>query len=102
LGKVVYYDAPALRPHVVEWLETNVKDRKGDKDCNKGWCVGSGDYNSKGYVYDFTIFFHRKADAMAFIKEFSKYKKPTDYWDYFNCDRKVLNLETLKYEPHKD
>lgn len=85
-----------FKPHVLKWLEDNVADRQ-DPDCEKGWCIGSTQYRSTD-IGSLTVFFHRKRDAMAFIKEFSKYKKPVCYCQYFTDVRKKLNLETLKYE----
>lgn len=86
-----------LKPHVVQWLEKNVKDRK-DPDCVKGWCVGSAEYVAFDSSASFTVFFHRKSDAMDFIKTFSKYKKPINYCQYFSDVRKKLNIDTMKYE----
>lgn len=87
-----------LRKEVQEWLTVNVADRTG-WDINKGWAIGTDEYNRAAYAQrSFDIFFHRKRDLMNFIKEFSKYKKPTDYFDYFRDTRKKLNLESLRYE----
>lgn len=87
---------PNLKPHVLQWLEDNVKDRP-NKESPKGWCIGNTSYRHTN-VLDFTIFFHRRSDALAFVKEFSKWKKPTFYCNYFKDIRKELNLETLRYE----
>ena len=92
-------DVPNLKPHVLQWLHENVKDRKYENQCEKGWCVGSTAYRSRN-PYELTVFFHRKNDAMNFIKTFSKYKKPVIYHQYFADVRKILNLETLKYEDY--
>ena len=93
-------DAPVinLKPHVLKWLEENVEDRKNDPDCNKGWCIGSTKYRSRD-CSSLSIFFHRKRDAMKFIKTFSSFKKPIHYCQYFTDVRKKLNTETMKYEP---
>ena len=81
----------------MEWLNNNVKNRVGET-YPQGWAIGSDAYNRSSYAQGaFDIFFHRKRDLMNFIKEFSKYKKPTFYFDYFNDTRKELNLDTLKY-----
>lgn len=85
-----------LKPHVLAWLEENVKDRK-DEGNNKGWCIGDTEYRATD-TYSMSVFFHRKPDAMAFIKTFSIYKKPTHYCQYFTNVRKKLNLNTMKYE----
>lgn len=85
-----------LKPYVLQWLHENVSDRKGE-ECNKGWAIGSIRYRSNE-VSSFTIFFHRKSDAMRFIKTFSVHRKPIYYCQYFTDIRKKLNLETMKYE----
>lgn len=88
---------PNLHPEVLKWLEENVADRP-DKDSPKGWCVGSTEYRATGSSVSFSIFFHRRKDAMDFIRKFSKWKKPIHYCQYFKDIRKTLNLETGKYE----
>lgn len=87
---------PNLKPHVLQWLTDNVKDRP-DKDSPKGWCVGNVEYRNINKL-SLSIFFHRKNDALAFVKQFSKWKKPTFYCNYFKDVRKSLNLDTLKYQ----
>lgn len=83
-----------LKPEVLAWLEANVKDRR-DSEQPKGWCVGNDDYHMRGrYENSINVFFERRLDALAFIKEFSVYKKPTTYFDYFKEIKKELNLET--------
>jgi hypothetical protein len=90
--------SPNLKPEVLQWLVDNVEDRpkSSGEDCLKGWCVGSTEYRHTdgGSI---TIFFHRRKDAMAFIKKWSKWKKPTHYCQYFTDVRKKLDLETMKY-----
>ncbi len=91
-----------LSPNVLQWLSDNVLPRKGF-DINEGWAIGTDEYNRTSYPQGaFDIFFHRKRDLMNFIKEFSKYKKPTVYFDYFNDTRKELNLKTLKYKTENE
>lgn len=98
-GKTIQIEYPIKIPtfenYVFEWLDSNVKDR-GDTDSPKGWCIGDDDYrySDKSSI---TVFFHRKTDAMNFIKTFSKYKKPVNYCQYFTDVRKTLDLTTLKY-----
>lgn len=87
---------PNLKPNILQWLHDNIKDRKDD-ECHKGWAVGSTDYRALN-PYQFNIFFHRKKDAMAFIKKFSTYKKPTHITNYFADERFKLNIETMKYD----
>lgn len=88
-------DAYRLKPEVIDWLNENVKDRK-DPDYPQGWCCGDDVYQSTGM--DMSIFFHRKADALAFIERWSRFKQPTTYFDYFKSPivRKELNFETNK------
>ena len=83
-----------LKPEVIEWLNVNVPD---DKDGNKMWCIGSEEYlmNDRSGI---NIFFQQRRHAMAFIKRWSKWKKPVMYTQYFTDVRKTLNLETLRYE----
>lgn len=85
-----------LKKELLDWLDKNVEDRTG-YDCNKGWCIGSTEYRGKDASYSMSVFFHRKSDAMKFIKTFSKWKKPINYCQYFTDVRKKLDLETLKY-----
>ena len=85
-----------LKPEVIEWLNENVKDRK-DSDCVKGWAYGSDEYRSHDSSVSMSIFFHRRNDAMKFIKTFSVFRKPIHYLNYFKDDRKELNLDTLTY-----
>lgn len=92
-----------LKPEVLEWLDSNVPDLNADKFDNghcKAWAVGSTAYRAGDSASSFGIFFQRRRDAMAFIKRWSKWKKPVYYCQYFTDVRKKLNLETLKYEPH--
>lgn len=87
---------PNFKPHVIDWLTTNVADRK-DKNSPKGWCIGNASYRNTNTL-QLTVFFHRKLDAMRFIKTFSKWGKPTFYHHYFHDVRKKLDVTTLKYE----
>ena len=82
-----------LKPEVIQWLEENVKDRK-DSDYKKGWCIGSDDYLYRDRYNGINLFFERRSDAMAFIKKWSVYGKPTTYFDYFRSIRKEYNPKT--------
>lgn len=85
-----------LRADVAEWLAANVKDRKAPSDVEggpKGWAVGSDEYNSTSGIH-FTFFFHRRSDAMAFIKRWSVHKRPVNYLNYFTDRRFKLNPAT--------
>lgn len=91
-------DTYRLKPEVVEWLNANVKPRiDEDKQDSSGWGVGSDFYNVHS-VISFSIFFHRRRDALAFIKHWSEHKKPTFYFNYFHDIKKKLNLTTNKLE----
>lgn len=81
-----------LKPEVIDWLHNNISDFKG----GKGWCIGSEDYDDCSTSY--TVFFQRRKDAMKFIKTWSVHKKPIRYVQYFTDVRKILNIETGKYE----
>ena len=83
------------KQHVMDWLEANVPD---DRNGKKMWCIGSDEYLASGSSCSTSFFFQRRRDAMAFIKEFSEYKKPVFYTQYFTDVRRELNLETMKYE----
>ena len=90
-----YRTISVFKPEVLEWLDKNVPDMKGEK----AWCVGSNDYNIEGSASGISVFMQRRRDAMLFIKTFSKWKKPINYCQYFTDVRKVLDLKTLKYKP---
>jgi hypothetical protein len=89
------------RADVLEWLNTNVKDRKLIKwqiqkgESAKGWSVGTDEYNSATGI-SFSFFFEREHDGMNFIKHWSVYKKPTYYCQYFKDIRKELDFKTGK------
>lgn len=98
VGREIYKDVPNFNPDVLKWLEDNVKDCARGLEV-KGWCIGSPEYRLLNTTH-LSVFFQRRKDAMAFIKEFSTYKKPIIYHHYFNDVRKKLNLETMKYEKY--
>jgi hypothetical protein len=80
-----------IKPEVLKWLGKNAKDNLQQGE--KGFAVGSDDYNSKG-IMDFKVFFYRRSDAMRFIKRWSVFQKPTTYFDYFKEIRKQYNFKT--------
>ena len=94
-----HYTTRRLKPEVMQWLKDNIKDRKlhkwaierGEKP--QGWCVGDDLYNS-GDPISFTVFFERTGDALKFIKQWSVYKKPIDYLNYFRNVRKKYDPKT--------
>lgn len=83
-----------LKPEVMDWLTENIPDTKE----GKGWCVGNDYYVATDSRSSYSVFFQRRKDAMAFIKRWSKWKKPLHYTQYFTDVRKVLNMKTGKYE----
>lgn len=85
-----------LKPDVVDWLNENIKDRKDE--CVKGWAYGSDKYLCRDSGISLSIFFHRRNDAMKFIRTFSVFKNPVFFLNYFKDERKMLNMETLKLE----
>lgn len=88
-----------VEDHVIDWLMENVADRpkppKGQS--SKGWAISSTESRVHA-EFCMSFFFHRKSDAMAFIKQFSEYGKPVFYHQYFSDVQKKLNLSTRKYE----
>ena len=83
-----------LKPEVIEWLNTNIPNRK-DKDSPKGWAIGTNEYNSH-HPISFNVFFDKQRDGMAFIKQWSHYKNPVHYLNYFKDIRKELDSKTGK------
>lgn len=79
-----------LNDDVINWLHKNIKDQL---DGTKGWCVGNDEYNSRDL--DFSIWFYRRKDALAFIRQWSVYKKPTGSYNQNSYIEKKLNLETM-------
>lgn len=75
-----------LKPEVIHWLETNVKDRNNPEQ-PKGWCIGDEEY-LKNDILNLDIFFHRQKDAFAFARQFAKHKTFDSYFDYFREIRK--------------
>jgi hypothetical protein len=75
---------------VIQWLHHNIKP---SKTCN-GWCIGDDKFNSNEGLMGMTVWFFRRKDALAFIKQFSEYKKPTSYYNQFTETRKFYNPKT--------
>ncbi len=87
-----------LNKEVVDWLNVNIKDKKGTNkktplEERKGWAI----YSEKESIEDsknrFTIFFHRQIDALKFIKTFSVFKEPTIYFDYFHSEASEISID---------
>lgn len=90
-----------LKQNVLEWLNENVKDvlnlenQKLDINESKAWAIGNNEYISRND--HFTIFFKRELDALKFIREFSIFKEPIFYFDYFSEDRRNMDLNKYIY-----
>lgn len=92
-------ETTGLNQEVIDWLNDNIEDRKFvSEDCEiqerKAWAIGDDKYNSNT-PWEFKLFFARQKDALKFIKEWSIYKKPTFYFDYFHSDRRELDINEL-------
>jgi hypothetical protein len=83
-----------LKEEVLNWLNTNIKDR--NKEPKKGWAIGSQNFYKNKLSY-YEIFFEREEDALKFIKEWSEFKKPLRIFNG-STSRKQLNLTNMKYE----
>lgn len=84
-------EVPYLKDEVLDWLN-NLPDLKRDYFKNgtlAAWCIPNKESRILSSV-EFAIFFGRRKDAMAFIKKFSVYKKPTSYCNYFKGDWRTL------------
>ncbi len=98
-GRKRMEDVYCLKPEVVQWLDANVKDKnckmegRTELSLSKGWGVGTDQYNVKNRS-SFSLFFERPKDALAFIKQWSEYKNPVDYLNYFQDIRRKLNPKT--------
>jgi len=97
MKEVYQKSSVTLKPEVIIWLDKNVKDKLNTKitdplEDRKAWAIGNLKYNS-ATSYQITIFFDRQLDALSFIKEWSIYKKPTYYFDYFHDDRREIDIE---------
>lgn len=89
-GYATKLNVPKLKQEVIDWLNENVKDNPKPYDqCAKGWCMGNDDYRANDRS-NLALFFHRRSEAMAFVKRWSVHKKPTTYLDYFKDIRKEL------------
>ena len=89
----------ALKEDVIDWLNENIKDRKGSTketpiNERKAWCTGNDEYNTK-QSYQIHVFFSRQKDALRFIEHFSIYKKPTFYFDYFHSERREMDIKDI-------
>ena len=94
-------DCPMLKQEVIEWLNKNIKPQK---DGEPGWAMGNDQYRVI-QTYELTLWFQRRNDAKKFIRTWSKHKKATSYFNYFDdpITNLLLDTETGKYyNRHKD
>ena len=87
-----------LKQEVIEWLNENVKDKKDSNENTpleerKGWAIGNVGFRHK--EDGVTIFFERQLDALKFIRKFSIFKEPTQYFDYFE-DKQSIEMHPKK------
>jgi len=96
IERMAITDCPVLKNEVVDWLNENIKPQK---DGEPGWAIGNDEYRLI-QNYRLTLWFQRRNDAKKFIRTWSKYKKSTSYFNYFDdpITNLVLNLETGKHE----
>lgn len=89
---------PTLNNETIKWLNENIPDQKFSDENDtlenkKAWAIGSDKYLLKDRKI--SIFFARQSDALRFIKEFSIFKTPTLYFDYFHDDHREMKLEDI-------
>ena len=87
-----------LKQEVIEWLNENVKDKifadeNTPLEDRKGWAIGNVGFRHK--EDGVTIFFERQLDALKFIRKFSIFKEPTQYFDYFE-DKQSIEMHPKK------
>jgi hypothetical protein len=85
-------ECPTLKPEVLAWLHENIKPPKSPADLKEdqwGWAMGNPSYRIRGMI-GLNLWFYRRSDAMAFIRTWSVYKKPTSYFNYFSGYRWTL------------
>ena len=76
-----------LKQEVIDWLNENIKNKLGSNkntplEDKKGWAIGNDAYRLTDHS-QLNIFFDRQIDALKFIRKFSIFKEPTNYFDYF-------------------
>lgn len=75
-----------LKPEVLAWLNENVADQK--------WAVGTDAYNSIDTL-SYKVFFQSYRDAQKFIKRWSEFGKPVNYFNYFRDIRRKLDTKSM-------
>lgn len=103
-------NVPIIKQELLDWLNENIKDQKSfDEDDEeiyvKGWAIYSLETLVNESKNNFNIFFARQIDALKFIHQFSIFKEPTIYFDYFKDESseistdKIINILTdLNYD----
>lgn len=91
---------PMIKQELLDWLNENIADQKSfDEDdeeiYSKGWAVYSLETLVNESKNDFNIFFARQIDALKFIHEFSIFKEPTIYFDYFKDECSELSTDKV-------
>jgi len=87
----------SLKNNVIDWLNNNIPNnfigitKDSPIEDIKAWGVGSPKYNSHS-IDEITVFFSRQIDALRFIEKWSCYEKPTFYFDYFNDERREMDI----------
>lgn len=89
-------DCPILKEEIISWLNENIKPQK---DGEPGWAMGDDQYRVI-QTYELTLWFQRRNDSKKFIRTWSKFKKATSYFNYFDdpITNLVLDTETNKYK----
>ena len=59
-----------------------LRDKNTPLEDKKGWAIGNDAYRLTDHS-QLNIFFDRQIDALKFIRKFSIFKEPTNYFDYF-------------------
>lgn len=75
-----------LKPEVLAWLNENVADQR--------WAIGTDAYNSQDSLC-FNVFFQSYRDAQKFIKRWSEFGKPVNYFNYFRNIRRKLDTNSM-------
>lgn len=92
LKKLFYKNIPQLKEEIVNWLNENIED---NKDGTKSWAYGNDEYLLQDGKDKFNIFFQRQIDALMFIHQWSIFKEPLQYYDYFNSQSSEIKLEKV-------
>lgn len=81
-----------LQQEVTDWLNANIKNTKDEP----GWCMGNEEYRNISTSLSMMLWFYRRRDALAFIRHWSCYKKPTHTYNQNTYVSKALDLKSKK------